>query len=326
MHAVEMNIQISKIMADTPLYLQAHFREQVKDAFEAAIQQETSKFADAGMVDSEWTADQIVFRTGSPVSFVETTGQRGGLTQRGEYTAGFRSGFVRDFECGLQFDRNDSRKLYTANLPTSEVQADMRRAWMRKQDDVFIEAAMAQALGGPKPYITAQALPAFMTIPVDWAKTAINSGVNSALTIWKIQEAKRRMRINDVDLDGEMLCLAISPDMEMAWMTYAQTAPNDTFAKIISNYMDNPSKGILGCKVIVTNKLTRSTTSTTQQQALIFTKRAFKINAPSYEIKIDELPGERHATSLVAYAKVGVVRRWDELVCGAWVDNAGVLV
>jgi hypothetical protein len=129
-----------------------------------------------------------------------------------------------------------------------------------------------------------------------------------------------------VDLDSELLCLAISPDMEMAWMTYAQTAPNDTFAKIISNYMDNPAKGILGCKVIVTNKLTRSTTSTTQQQALIFTKRAFKINAPSYEIKIDELPGERHATSLVAYAKVGVVRRWDELVCGAWVDFNGVVI
>jgi hypothetical protein len=321
-----MNIQISKIMADTPLYLQAHFREQVKDAFEAAIQQETSKFADAGMVDSEWTADQIVFRTGIPVSFVETTGQRGGLTQRGEYSAGFRSGFVRDFECGLQFDRNDSRKLYTANLPTSEVQADMRRAWMRKQDDVFIEAAMAQALGGPKPYITAQANPAFMTIPVDWAKTAINAGVNSALTIWKIQEAKRRMRINDVDLDSEMLCLAISPDMEIAWMTHAENAKNDTFAKIVATYLENPSKGILGCKVIVTNKLTRSSTSTSIQQALIFTKRAFKVNAPSYEIKIDELPGERHATSLVAYAKVGVVRRWDELVCGAWVDFNGVVI
>jgi hypothetical protein len=198
---------------------------------------------------------------------------------------------------------------------------------MRKQDDVFIEAAMAQALGGPKPYITAQANPEFMTIPVDWGKTAVNTGVRSAMTIWKIQEAKRRMRVNDVDLDSELLCLAISPDMEVAWMQYAQSATNDTFAKMISTYFENPSRGLLGCKVIVTNKLTRSTISAVPvQQALIFTKRAFKVNAPSYEIKIDELPGERHATSLVAYAKVGVVRRWDELVCGAWVDLAGVLV
>ena len=43
-------------MPDTPLYMQSHFREQVKDAFEAAIQQEVSKFRDAGMIDSEWKA------------------------------------------------------------------------------------------------------------------------------------------------------------------------------------------------------------------------------------------------------------------------------
>ena len=311
-------------MADTPLYLQSHFREQVKDAFEVAIQQEVSKFSDAGMVDTEWSADQIVFRTGAPVAFVETTGQRGGLTQRGQYQAGFRSGFVRDFECGIQFDRNDARKLYTANLPSSEVQADMRRAWMRKMDDVFIDASMAQALGGAKPYITAQANPAFMTIPVDWAKVAINASVNSHMTIWKIEEALTRMQVNDVDLDAEMVCVAISPKMRQMWLNYAKDAPNDTFAKMIADYRMNPAAGIMGCKVIVTNKLAKN--SSLHEQALIFTKRAFKVNAPTYEIKIDELPSERHAISLVAYAKTGVVRRYDELVCGAWVDLAGVLL
>lgn len=311
-------------MPDTPLYLQAHFREQVKDAFEVAIQQEVSKFSDAGIVDSEWTADQVVFRTGAPVNFVETTGQRGGVTQTGEYQAGFRSGFVRDFECGITFDRNDSRKLATANLPTSEVQADMRRAWMRKMDDVFIDASMAQALGGPKPYITPQANPSYMTIPVDWAKTAVNAGVNSHMTIWKIEEALTRMMVNDVDLDGEMVCLAISPRMRQMWLNYAQTAPNETFAKMIADYRMNPSAGILGCKVIVTNKL--ATNGSGHQQSLIFTKRAFKVNSPTYEIKIDELPKDRHALQLAAYAKTGVVRRYDELVCGAWVDLGGVLL
>lgn len=311
-------------MSDTPLYMQAHFREQVKDAFEAAIQQEVSKFRDAGMIDPDWKADQVVFRTSQPLAFTETTGQRGGATQSGEFTAGFRSGFVRDFECAIQFDKNDERKLYTASLPTSEVQQDMRRAWNRTMDTVFVEAAMAQALGGPKPYITAQTLPAFMTIPVDWNKVAINSGVNSAMTIWKIQEAKRRMRVNEVDLDSEMLCIAISPDMEMLWLSYAQTAPNETFARLIAAYLENPAKGILNCKVIVTNRLT--TNSSGHQQALIFTKRAFKLNSPDYDVRVDTLPKDRHALQLAAYAKTGVVRRWDELVCGAWVDLAGVLV
>lgn len=153
-------------MADTPLYLQAHFREQVKDTFEAGIQQTVSKFSDAGMIDSDWKADQVVYRSGGQVSFVETTGQRGGDTQQGEYTAGFRSGFKRDFEAAVQFDSNDARKLFTANLPTSEVQQEMQNAWHRKMDDVFLDASRAQSLGGEKPYITAQTLPATMTVPV----------------------------------------------------------------------------------------------------------------------------------------------------------------
>lgn len=305
-------------MADTPLYLQAHFREQVKDAFEISIQQETSKFSDAGMVDGEWTNDQIVFRTAAPVSFVETTGQRGGITQNGEYQAGFRSGFVRDFECGILFDRNDARKLGTANLPTSEVQGDMRRAWMRKMDEVFIDASMAPALGGPKPYITAQANPAFMTVPVDWGKTTQVAGTNQALTIWKIEEALTRMQVNDVDLDSEMITLAISPQMRQLWLAYAQSAPNETFAKMIADYRSNPSAGVLGCKVVVSNKLAKS--SSGQVQALVYSKRAFKINSPTYEVKIDELPKDRHAMQLAAYAKCGVVRRYDELVVGLWVD------
>lgn len=305
-------------MADTPLYLQAHFREQVKDAFEVAIQQEVSKFSDAGMVDNEWTNDQIVFRTANPVSFIETTGQRGGVTQNAEFQAGFRSGFVRDFECGILFDRNDQRKLGSANLPTSEVQGDMRRAWMRKMDEVFIDASMAPALGGPKPYITAQANPAFMTVPVDWQKTTQVAGTNQALTIWKLEEALTRMAVNDVDLDSEMVTIAISPQMRQLWLAYAQTAVNDTFAKMIADYRMNPSAGILGCKVVVSNKLAKSTSG--QVQALVYSKRAFKTNSPDYEIKIDELPKDRHALQLAAYAKCGVVRRYDELVCGIWVD------
>ena len=107
-------------MADTPLYLQSHFREQVKDTFEAGIQQTVSKFSDAGIIDPLWQADQVVYRTGSQVAFVETTGQRGGDTQQGEYQAGFRSGFKRDFEAAIQFDRNDVDVLYKEFLNVAD--------------------------------------------------------------------------------------------------------------------------------------------------------------------------------------------------------------
>ena len=76
--------------------MQAHFREQVKDAFEEGIQQTVSKFQEAGIVGSDWTADQLVFRTRGTLQFTETTELRGGKTQQGEFKAGFR----RDVECG----------------------------------------------------------------------------------------------------------------------------------------------------------------------------------------------------------------------------------
>ena len=62
--------------------MQAHFREQVKDTFEEGIQQTVSKFQEAGIVDSDWTADQLVFRTRGTLQFTETTGLSGGRMQR----------------------------------------------------------------------------------------------------------------------------------------------------------------------------------------------------------------------------------------------------
>jgi hypothetical protein len=305
-------------MADTPLYLQDHFREQVKDTFEASIQQTVSKFGDAGMIDPDWTSDQVVFRSRNTASFVETTGQRGGQTQQSEFTAGFRSGFKRDFECGVVFDKNDARKLASANLPTSEVQQDMVSAWRRKMDDVFIDAAHALSLGGPKPYITpAASLPSDMQIPVTWDRVTDPATTNSNLTYWKISEAIARMEIADVDLDGEMTCLAISPKMKQAWLAYAASAPNDMWAKLISAWISKPSEGLFGAKVIVTNKLR---TSVGNQAALLFTKRAFRLSSPTYDVRIDTLPKDRHALQIAAYANQGCVRRYDELVKLIWCD------
>lgn len=305
-------------MADTPLYLQAHFREQVKDTFEATIQQTVSKLTDAGVVDSDWIADQVVYRTGNQLTFVETTGVRGGDTQQSEYTAGFRSGFRRDFEAGVLFDRNDSRKLYTANLPTSEAQQELVNAWHRKQDDVILDASRALSLGGEKPYITpAASLPTDMTIPVTWDKMTDPGTTNTNLTYWKIQEALTRMELSDVDLDSEMVTIYISPRMKQAWMAYAQAATNEMFAKLIAAWLMKPSEGIFGCKVVVTNKLY---TSAGNQQAVISAKRAFRMSPNTYSVKIDELADKRHATQLAVYAMAGCVRRYDELVKLIWCD------
>jgi len=309
-------------MADTPLYLQSHFREQVKDVFDQGIQQTVSKLSDAGVIDPDWIADQVVYKTGTTVEFVETTGQRGGDTQQGEYQAGNRSGWKRDFEAGIQFDRNDDRKLYTANLPTSEAQADLQAAWHRKWDDVVLDASRAQSLGGERPYITALTLPADMTIPVTWAKIA-DGASNTNLTYWKIQEALTRMELSDVDLDREMVSLYISPRMKQAWWAYAQAGTNELFANLIAGWIKKPSEGLMGCKVVVTNRLY---TSAGNVQAVLAAKRGFRMPPTTYDVQIDILVNKRHARQIAVYANTGAVRRFDELVKLIWCDPTAPIV
>jgi hypothetical protein len=309
-------------MGDTPLYLQAHFREQVKDTFDTGIQQTVSKFSDAGIIDPDWKADQVVYRTGAQVTFVETTGQRGGDTQQGEWQAGFRSGFKRDFEAAVQLDRNDQRKLYTANLPTSEIQQEMQMAWHRKWDDVILDASRAPSLGGEKPYITPLALPSDLTIPVTWAKIA-DGATNTNLTYWKIAEALARMEVSDVDLDREMVTIYISPRMKQAWWAYAQAGTNELFAKLIAGWIQKPSEGLMGCKVVVTNRLY---TSAGNVQAVIAAKRGFRMPPTSYEVEIDVLADKRHARQIAVYANTGAMRRYDELVKLIWCDPTAAIV
>lgn len=311
-------------MPDTPFYLQSHFKEQVKDAFEPAVQQTMRKFRDAGIIDPDWNADQVVFRTRRPIGWVETTGQRGGKTQKNEFQAGYRSGFKRDFESGVTFDRNDARKLATANLPTSESQQDMAMTWNQKWDEVFLEEAQKPSLGGEKPYISSQALPTDMVIPVDWNEVSVNAGVNSGLTLWKIQEAITRMQLADVDLDAEMLTLAITPRMKQKWLQYVKTSPNDFFASMVGDYLKDKNKPVMNCRVLESNKIRRN--SSGHEQAVIYSKKAFKVSPERYEIKVDELPDDRHAIQIAAYATTGIVRRYDEYVKLLWVDTNGVMV
>jgi hypothetical protein len=67
----------------------------------------------------------------------------------------------------------------------------------------------------------------------------------------------------------------------------------------------------------VTNRLV---TQAGLVQALVFTKRAFRLPPTNYEIKIDELPDKRHSLQMAAYARTGCLRRYDELVQLIWCD------
>lgn len=300
-------------MADTYYNIPAGFRERLSDTFYQSVQQNMSMFGDIGMVDADWIQTQQSWRITAPLEFVETTGQRGGDTLQGEYQVGYRSGFKRDFECAVDFDINDQKRLYTADRPDSEAQRDLMSAWNRKKDDVFVDAAQEVSYGGVKPYITpAASLPALMEIPVTWDKIA-NGATNTNATFWKLQTAIYRMRKQNVDLDREQVTIAIPPEVELAWNVYAMSAPNTPFAAMwipLINSKDQ-TRRFLGCDLIVSNRL-KSTGSI--YNVLVFAKSAFRVSSPTFDLRIDIRSDKRHMTQIVVYANWGCVRFYDEKV------------
>lgn len=308
-------------MADTYYSIPAGFRERLNDEFNRAIQQEDSRFAGIGMVKSDWIQTQQSFRIMAAIEMTETTGQRGGDTQQGEPLIGYRSGFIRDFEVAIDFDINDADRLYTADRPDSEVMQNMRAAWNRKQDDIFVDAAQEVSYGGVKPYITpASSLPASMEIAVTWDKIA-NGATNTNFTIWKVEEALKRMAELNVDLDREMVTIAIPPRIKQAWLQYAMSAPNTPFAlAFMAWYNADPKlpKKFLGCDLIVSNRL-RFTGNI--YNCLIFCKSAFYVSPAKFDMRVDIIPQRRHMTQIALYCKRGCMRMWDEKVNIAYGDT-----
>lgn len=296
------------------------FRERVSDTYIQSVQQNNSKFRDAGVIIPDWIATQYVERITAPVEFTETTGQRGGDTQQGEYQIGFRSGFLRDFEIGIDFDINDKDRLYTADRPDSQVQRDMVSAWNRRMDDVFIDAAQEVSYGGVKPYITAAAsLPSLMEIPVTWDK--VSNGVsNTNFTVWKLLEAIQRMETQNVDMDREMLTIAIPPVVKQAWFQYAMTAPSSAFANEFLPWFYGKTDGnFMEHRMIVSTRLKKMGTI---YNVLVYTATAFRMSPPQFDMRIDIRTDKRHATQIVVYAKLGVFRLYDEKVNIAYSDTS----
>lgn len=306
---------------DTYYNIPAGFREQVSDEFNRAVQQEQSMFQDVGMVVPNWIATQHTERITAPLALTETTGQRGGDTPQGEYQVGYRSGFLREGQGVIDFDRKDKDRLYTAHLPDSEAQRDLLSAWGRMKDDFFVDAAQELSYGGVKPYITpASSLPTLMEIPVTWDK--ISNGINNTnATVWKIAEALQRMATQNVDLDREMVTIAINPKIKQAWLVYAMSAPNSPFAQLFLPWAlaKGEPPAFMGCKLIVSNRL-RTTGSVTT--VLIFAKSAFKVSAPKFDLRVDIRTDKNYMMQIVLFAEWGCFRLYDEKVNLAYADTS----
>lgn len=289
-----------------------HYRRKFSNQWDVVTQQMVSKFTAAGMVDGDWTTKEKVFQDLSTVAFTENNA-RFGSTNASEVTGGMRKGSKRKFESFLKFDRSDDEFLDSLGAPQSEAIESMRYAWARKYDDAFIEAASATVYGGVDPFVTPISFPSGQIIAANYGKPgATTAGTTLGLTPWKIMEARRLLLVGDVDLDMEDPVLAIGPDEEAQLFLHIEASPNETWSQVVLPALNDRSKRAFGFRFVTTNRI--SADSNGIRQCIAYTRRAFTMSAPTFQIEIDKLPTQRHATQIAAYAELGILRRYDERV------------
>lgn len=295
------------------LDIPAHFKRQFSTSWDMVLQQQNQKFANAGMTAADWTAKDYIWQDLDVVLARETTGQRFGDTNPQEISGGARRGSMRNFDIPVIRDKWDNQWLERQAIPDGDVISTMKAAANRQLDDVFIAAAIADAVGGADPYTTAIPLPDTSKIAVSFVGPGQTAG-NYPLTPWKILEATIRLEKAEIDPTQEECYLAISPKQKYELAAYVANATNDYWAEIIGNWlkadsMGTPSK-LMGYNVIMTNRLPYVAASTTRT-CVAFTRRAFKVSPIIQSLTIDRLPMKRNAIQFLSQMAFGAMRALD---------------
>jgi hypothetical protein len=295
------------------LDIPAHFKRQFSTSWDMVLQQQNQKFANAGMTAADWTAKDYIWQDLDVVLARETTGQRFGDTNPQEISGGARRGSMRNFDIPVTRDKWDNQWLERQAIPDGDVISTMKAAANRQLDDVFIAAAIADAVGGPDPYTTAIPLPATSQIAVGYVGPGESAG-DKGLTPWKILEATTRFETAEIDPTQEEMYLAISPRQKIELASFIATSPNDYWAEIIGKWLAADSMGtpakLMGYNVIMTNRLP-FVTATTTRTCVAFTRRAFKVSPIIQSLTIDRLPMKRNAIQFLSQMAFGAMRALD---------------
>ena len=299
-----------------------HFRRQYSATWESVLQQKNAKFANAGYLESSWTGKEYVFHDLDKIEAVETTGLRFGDSNPSDLSGGVRKGYQRQFDVAAKRDIWDQKMLNAWALPDSDVVREMKNSLNRALDDIWLQSAVADSLGGPDPHVTAIALPNTSKVAVNYIPGG--TGSNTGLTYNKLLEARKRLVQAEVDLDNEEIYLAISPEEVMQMVAYVAAAPNDFWAKVLGAWLEQNVTGkpakLMGFNVIETNRLTLA--STDIRTCVAFAKSAFRMSPITQTLKMDTIPTKRYALWIQSFMSAGVVRVNDAKVQVIYCDQS----
>lgn len=296
------------------LAIPEHYVRTFETNWNHEVQQRVSRLRSKVKVET-FEGKEKVLTDLDEVSFVERLGR---LTKSdpSEATGDKRKLVKRNFKCQKIFDKDDNDFLGMLGEPTSELIEAMGFAWDREVDELIIEAASADALGGADPYTTPIPLPSSQQVPVNFG------GSNVGITPQKIINARKIFATNEIFPSEDDLYLILSPEDIEDLTEFIRTSGNDVWATMIAKYEEDPSNKLFQFNVIVSNRLTKNT-STDVETAIAFSMRHGIVVAPEkMETHVDILPEQDHAKQISCYAHYGAVRRREKGVVEIYCDHS----
>ena len=296
-----------------------HYQRAFADNFEHVIQQRTGKLNGRVHVDS-FTGKEKVYKDLESLSFARRSGRLTKSTPT-QVEGHNRKLSKIDFKCQVEFDRLDDEFLGSLGQPNSEVMQAMTMAWDRTMDQEIITALSATVYGGAEPYVTAIDLPSTQEVAVNHVKSG-GTPANSGLTPQKIIKAVSILEANEVDPLAEECVIVLNPKAKEDLMAYVETAPNDVWAKMVSQWLENPSGKLFGLTPVMSNNLTL-VAATDVRTCLVYSRpRGIYVAPDRLETHIDVIPTKDHSVQISAYGLCGFMRRYEKTVVEIFCDES----
>jgi len=206
------------------------FRDTFADSFRDIVQQKDSRLMKTVQVQRGLSGISKEIRFIGDLEDEEITGQRFKKVTVSEIEVNGRWYYPREFQAKHFESAFDEKKLAPAILGQGQIITAMQRAYLRRADNIIINALVGDAYVGANGNTTATALPAGQTVPVDFVYTG--SDTDSGLTAPKLIEGIRILSANeawneDAAAMGEKLWCVIDAKEEARLRQQANLASGD---------------------------------------------------------------------------------------------------
>jgi len=302
-----------------------HFTIQFGKNFEQSVQQLTSRFQKAAIIDTSCSGEAVTFNYDLPVDDNETTGERLARTNLQEIGTFKRWLRPRKFDLATYDIPFDEVLLAPTIMGGGRHINAHSAAYGRRMDKVFIDGLLGTNYTGTEG-VTPAEIPTANNVAVDWNAPGMTDA-NSGLIVDKIIEAIGILADNesygdDAEARGISLWGALTPRMERSLLYAANASSGSTANRLFSKDFMPPvldEKGrikfFLGVNWIRSGNLPVDPADSTVQFASVWTSDAVKLGVwKAKETRVSERADLKYATQFFSEYSFNACRTEDKKV------------